>query len=119
MFLEFCGDAGEPHQVLPGLFDLTTASRTDRADPIAKRYQHPSLVHAADVLGSGAVDDLHQLGPQTVVVGEHHHVEAAAVDCRVCDRLQIRGVGRDTEEAYLPLFLQSHEGLVEILVQQA
>jgi hypothetical protein len=52
------------------------------------------------------------------VVGEHHDVEAVTLDGCVRDGFEIRGVGRDAEEAHLSRLLQSIEGLVGARVQE-
>ena len=61
----------------------------------------------------GFHDDLADPGKEPVVVGEHHHVEATALDRVRGDRLQVRRVRAEAEEAHLALLPEAIEGLVE------
>ena len=58
-------------------------------------------------------------GPGAEVIGEHHDVEAVAVDGRVGDLFEVGCVRRDAEEADLALLLQSIEGLVDVRIEES
>ncbi len=73
----------------------------------------------AHVLLGGLVDDAVEVGPDAVMIGEHHDVEALGRDRGARDALEVGGVGRDAEEADLALLLQAVERLVGVRIEQA
>ena len=75
--------------------------------------------HAHVLLLPSPRDDRVQLRPDTVVVGEHHHVEASGVDGGVGHLHQVRRVAGESQESDLAFFLETVEGLVHVLVHQA
>ena len=56
--------------------------------------------------------------PGTIVVSEHHYIEAIAFNGSASDGFKVRSVGGDTEESYFSLLLQSIKGFVRIFVEQ-
>ena len=72
----------------------------------------------ADITRGSSLNDLPELGPGPVVVGEHHDVKAITVDGRVGDFHQVGRMRRNAQKARLPLLLQAVEGLMGIFVEQ-
>ena len=83
--------------------------------PLEGLHRH----HAHVLFAASTLDEVAELGPDPVVVREHHDVEAPGVDGGFHYLHEVRRVGREADEAELALFAQAVGGFVEVRVHDA